>query len=109
MASGRHDQPRAANSVLVELLDDNAVEERPQLVANALERLVSGSRAHAPQDIRGVRLGPSPHGGQPWRNRDFVAWVHEQRSPALEETAMPETPTASERITEEVTTWPGIE
>src|SRR5687767_11195207 len=38
---------------------------------------------------------------------ELVAWV--PQSPICEESAMSRPPTASQRITEEVTSWPGVE
>jgi hypothetical protein len=49
VATGRDDESGAANPVLVELLDHDAVEERPELVADRVERAGSGAGAHAPR------------------------------------------------------------
>jgi hypothetical protein len=53
VAPRRHHQAGSADAVGIELLHDHPVEQRPQLMADRLERPMMRSCAHATQDIPG--------------------------------------------------------
>ena len=55
MGAGRDDQPGPPHPVLVELLDHDLVEQRPQLVADRLGRVWDLSGAH-PRSLAASRF-----------------------------------------------------